>query len=59
MLGQSPPYMLANKRGRHCSKSGMSPPRPSLNFDKMRKVFSDWEDFLKNLFIFKENVKQC
>ncbi|CAK5076329.1 unnamed protein product [Meloidogyne enterolobii] len=37
MLGQSPPYMLANKRGRHCSKSGMSPPRPSLNFDKMRK----------------------
>lgn len=37
MLGQSPPYMLANKRGRHCSKSGISPPRPSLNFDKMRK----------------------
>lgn len=38
MLGQSPPNMLvANKRGRHCSKSSNSPPRPSLNFDKMRK----------------------
>jgi hypothetical protein len=39
MLGQSPPNMLvANKRGRHCAKASTSPPRPSLNFDKMRKV---------------------
>jgi len=39
MLGHSPPNMLvANKRGRHCSKSSNSPSRPSLNFDKMRKV---------------------
>ncbi|KAL3072574.1 hypothetical protein niasHS_017548 [Heterodera schachtii] len=38
-LGQSPPAMLfvANKRGRHSSKSSNSPHRPSLNFDKMRK----------------------
>jgi hypothetical protein len=51
MLGQSPPYILANKRGRHCSnKNGISPPRPSLNFDKMRKVLIKINNENKNSY---------